>query len=183
MKIYTKTGDDGTTGTLGQGRRPKSDLLIQVLGEVDELNAHLSTCDQSSKADTTLTKVFDIQCRLFDIGSEIASLSLDQRYMVDDIAADYFAFETDIDKMDGELQALTNFIIPGGSPESCSFHLARAVCRRVERSIVDLRLVEPSLRIEVVKYFNRLSDWLFVRARFENHAAGIPDRIWVKKND
>jgi len=181
MKIYTKSGDDGTTGTLGQGRRPKSDLLIHVLGEIDELSAVLSQCVDIKTAN--ITQAVEIQSRLLDLGAEIASLSTDSRYLVREIESDTKSLESEIDQMDGQLPALTNFILPGGSKEAKHLHIARAVCRRAERALVELKVQEPTLRPESVKYLNRLSDWLFVRARYANSLAGIEDQIWVKKND
>lgn len=181
MKIYTKSGDDGTTGTLGQGRCSKSDLLIHVLGEIDELSAVLSQCSDVKTA--SITSIVEIQSRLLDLGAEIASLSADSRYLVREIESDIKSLEAEIDQMDGQLPALTNFILPGGTADARHLHIARAVCRRAERALVELTTQEPTLRPESVKYLNRLSDWLFVRARLVNSLAGIEDQIWVKKND
>ncbi len=187
MKIYTKTGDGGTTGTLGQGRRSKDDLLFHVLGELDELNATLAICrinSQWRREESDLeSPIFQIQCLLFALSSEIASLSNDVRYVVGNIENNIQQLENDIDVLDSALPALNNFIIPGGTVASCNLHLSRAVCRRAERGLVELQSREPSIRLESVKYLNRLSDWLFVQARIENHLAGIGDDIWIKKDD
>ncbi|MFM9873650.1 MAG: cob(I)yrinic acid a,c-diamide adenosyltransferase [Fimbriimonadaceae bacterium] len=180
MKIYTKTGDDGTTGTLGQGRRLKSDLLIHVLGELDELNAAIGMGASPDR----MVDFLMVQSRLLDIGAEVASLSLDKRFIFQNIDDDIDWLEQDIDLTDGNLTILENFILPGGPSQSAKMlHFARAVCRRAERSLVELRSLEPTIRIECVKYLNRLSDWLFVVARHCNELEGYGDTIWVKKND
>lgn len=179
MKIYTKSGDDGTTGTLGQGRRSKSDLLFTILGELDELNAAIGM----GVHEIIEVESGRVQSFLLELGSEIASLSKDERYICQSIDQEVDWLETDIDRMESELPALTNFLLPGGVREAANFHFARTICRRAERSLVVLLESEPSLRTEGVKYLNRLSDWLFVVARSVNDYEGVGDSTWVKKND
>lgn len=179
MNIYTRGGDDGTTGTLGDGRRSKADLLICALGDLDELNAFLGLAN--SRIDGAENALERIQSQLLDIGAEIASLSKDERYIVKQLEGLTLQLEDEIDLMDKELPALTNFILPGGCDAACYLHVARAVCRRAERSLVELSATEITLRQEVVKYINRLSDWIFVQARYQNFLAEKSDTVWKKQ--
>lgn len=179
MKIYTKTGDDGTSGNLLGERRKKDDLLFAVLGDLDELNACVGLVAGAQDLDA---RTLEIQSYIFDLGAEVASLSRDVRFVANDIEGEITQLEKDIDDMVAQLPELTNFILPGGSMASQYAHLARAVCRRLERSMVALLSEESnSLRPEVVQWVNRFSDWLFTLARFENYSRGIEDPIWTKK--
>lgn len=178
MKIYTRTGDDGTTGILGGDRRKKSDLVIQALGDIDELNAAIGLAISSSS--TLQVRLEEIQSRLFDLGAEVASLSEDDRFLVAEVEGEVLKFEAEMDAADEELLPLTNFILPGGTQSSAALHVARAVCRRAERSLVAVR-ENSELRPECVQLLNRLADWLFTMARLENFRAGTPDSVWRKK--
>jgi len=179
MKIYTKTGDDGTSGNLLGERRSKDDLLFAALGELDELNACLGLM---AGAQDISVRTLDIQSYIFDIGAEVASLSRDVRFIANDIEGEITQLEKDIDDMVEQLPELTNFILPGGSTASQYAHLARGVCRRLERTLVSLMRDESnSLRPEVVQWVNRFSDWLFTLARFENYSRGIDDPVWTKR--
>lgn len=179
MDIYTRTGDDGTSGTLGQGRRPKEDLVFHALGDLDELNACLGQCDPL--VGVPASQIRTVQSELLSLGAEIASFSADPRFLFESASDSTGRLEREIDEADSGLPALTAFILPGGSPGAASLHLARAVCRRAERSLVALRQVEPTVRLQGVKYLNRLSDWLFVMARLENKCRGIADAVWEKQ--
>ncbi len=190
MKIYTKTGDDGTTGLIGGGRVRKSDARLEAYGTVDELNALLGVAAVVADAPIAgaLHRVMD---ELFVVGSHLAAPagkraaahlppldgSMSQR------------LEAEIDAAELTLPPLTQFVLPGGCELAARLHVARTVCRRAERRLVKLSLdevdgpvdndagdVEPAL----VAYMNRLSDWLFVQARAANRRAGVADVPWRK---
>jgi cob(I)alamin adenosyltransferase len=171
MKIYTKTGDDGTTGILGGARTSKTSARINAIGDVDELNACLGLCRGQDMA--------WIQSVLFEIGAELASPPggrIESRTVSSTHAE---RLEHQIDAMTGDLPPLKNFILPGGSGAAANLHLARAVCRRAERSVLVLHNEEPQ-RMELLVFLNRLSDWLFVAARTANAREGVPDVAWQK---
>ncbi len=174
MKIYTKTGDDGTTGTLRGDRVLKSDPLMDLLGDIDEFNAALGMIH----ADIPLKA--KVQSALFDLGAELAADPGDDRFLAQGIGALTTAMEKEIDLLTGELAALTNFILPGGTTGAASAHLARTICRRAERKLVALGETRP-IRNELRTFLNRLSDWLFTWARMLNHQAGVADILWTKE--
>jgi cob(I)alamin adenosyltransferase len=182
MKIYTKTGDDGSTGLIGGSRVSKGDLRIDCYGNVDELNACLGFA--AAEGDFTLIeKLRPIQNELFVIGSLLATpegkspanVPLPQ---LDD--ASIARLEQQIDAAEALLPPLHNFILPGGTELSCRLHLARTICRRAERAIVSLAQAQQHVDLKVITYLNRLSDWLFVHARLANHLAGVADIPWTK---
>ena len=165
-KIYTRGGDKGKTSLVGGSRVSKSDDIIEAVGNVDELNALLGLviCDLKEPYISTLR---DIQNDLFDIGADLATPSNNKGPALR-INKNYTIYlEQEIDKINANLPALTSFILPGGSKVSSIIHLARTVNRRSERSIVKLSK-KQKINIEVLKYINRLSDFLFVLARFVN---------------
>ncbi len=177
-KIYTRTGDDGTTGLLGPGRVLKSALRVEAYGEVDELNAVLGRA-RALDADRALDgELAGIQSRLFHVGAELATtdpamLAKLTRIGDEDVAV----LERLIDRLDAELAPLTAFILPGGTPLAAELHVARTVCRRAERRVVALmqgEAVEPRL----ARWLNRLADLLFVMARWSNRRAGVADVEW-----
>jgi cob(I)alamin adenosyltransferase len=178
MKIYTKTGDDGTTGLFGGERVPKDSLRIDAYGTVDELNSviGLARCyaiDQ--KADTVLNA---IQSDLFQLGADLATpLSVSNAKIARIQTGDYERLEQWIDELDPQLPPLNNFILPGGSKPGAMLHLARNVCRRAERLTVRLSRTEP-VNDHVVIYLNRLSDLLFVIARWVNKQQGQDEMKW-----
>lgn len=178
VKIYTRTGDDGTTGLLGRGRVSKSDPRVEAYGSVDELNAALGVARSLDTAPWLTPDLAIIQSRLFSLGAELAATSPEPLARVDRIGdADVEALERMIDRLDAELPPLTNFILPAGSGLAAQLHLARTVCRRAERRVVTLGAaasVEPRL----VRYLNRLADLLFVMARWCNRKAGVPEVEW-----
>jgi cob(I)alamin adenosyltransferase len=177
MKIYTRTGDGGTTGLIGGGRIGKESERIGAIGDVDELNAVLGLA-ASMVGDAELKdRIESIQCRLFDIGAELASGSDSAPRLSDE---DVKELEVSIDGMSDSLAPLKAFILPGGNPSASVLHLARTVCRRAERSTLSLHRSEP-VGETVRAYLNRLSDWLFVAARYVNASAGIPDVEWHAK--
>lgn len=177
MRIYTKTGDDGTTGLVGGQRIAKTDLRIRAIGEVDELNASIGLAAATGPADAVANMLRTIQNRLFDIGAELASptpTSREVRWIDDE---DGRALENFIDSMTELLPPLRHFILPGGGERASRLHLARTICRRTERTVLELSQ-KASLRDVIPIYLNRLSDWLFVAARVANHAEGIDDVRW-----
>jgi cob(I)alamin adenosyltransferase len=174
-KIYTRTGDKGSTG-LGNGARvDKDSARIEAIGSVDELNSALGlllTHELPAAVQQTLTQV---QHRLFDLGSE---LSIPGATM---LAADEVAqLEQALDQLNAELAPLKEFILPGGAPAAALCHLARTICRRAERRVVTLAKQE-SVNPHSVMYLNRLSDLLFVVARSLNKQAGVPEVLWQSR--
>jgi cob(I)alamin adenosyltransferase len=180
MKIYTKTGDDGTTGLIGGDRVRKCDARLECFGTVDELNAHLGLAAVVAPAD--IAKVIsEVQNDLFVLGSHLATAS-ESRHAAALPALDeslITRLEMQIDAADAILPPLKQFILPGGCETAARLHVARTVCRRAERLLVDFSLDRP-VPSTILTYLNRLSDWLFVHARLANHHAGVPDVPWVK---
>lgn len=176
MKIYTKTGDDGTTGLQGGKRVSKSALRIVAYGSVDEINSCLGmalTQDLDSDIKGLLTK---IQNELFVAGSDLSNPNLsDSKNRITVPMID--SLEKAIDKYEEGLAPLTNFILPGGHRDASYLHLARTVTRRAETQVVMLSSQEQ-INPNCQKYLNRLSDLLFVLARAINKRKGVPDVIW-----
>jgi len=182
MKIYTRTGDGGETSLFGGTRVAKDDPRVAAYGDVDELNAligvaRLAAGDDEGTADIG-AELVHLQRDLFAIGALLADPSgtVGQKISKARIAdADVTRLEQVIDTFEAELPPLTNFILAGGGSCGATLHVARAVCRRAERSMVAL---EPAVDPLLLKYINRLSDLLFVLARASNHRAGVPDINW-----
>lgn len=179
MKIYTRTGDKGDTGLLGGTRVPKDHLRIEAYGTVDELNSHLGLLrDMAAPHHGEL--IAGIQHTLFAIGSRLASSSEEEatKFQVPQVGdAEITALEQAMDAMDKELEPMRNFILPGGHPAVSQAHIARTVCRRAERRVVQLAAQE-AIPEAVVRYINRLSDLLFVLARHLGKLHGVPDTPW-----
>jgi cob(I)alamin adenosyltransferase len=183
-KIYTKTGDDGTTG-LGNGeRRWKHDLRVDAYGTVDEANsaigmARVHTVESHPAVDAMLA---GIQNDLFDLGADLAApdngkaLGYEPLRM---IASQVHKIERDIDALNGPIPPLNSFILPGGSPAAAALHLARTIARRAERLMVELS-VKPGEKVSpaAIEYINRVSDFLFVAARAVNDN-GANDVLWI----
>lgn len=182
-RIYTKTGDDGTTGLVRGPRRRKDDLRIEAFGTVDEANSAVGMARLSSggmpKVDNVLAR---IQNDLFDLGSDLATPGPDDpaatRASLRITAAQTEWLEKQIDHYNESLEPLTSFVLPGGTPLAAALHLARTVARRAERLVVSLAAAEPDTNPEAVRYLNRLSDLLFVLARIAN-ANGTRDVLWT----
>jgi cob(I)alamin adenosyltransferase len=179
MKIYTKTGDDGTTGLLGGVRVPKHDARVAAYGDVDEANAVVGTA--AALGDRALARLLNgVQKDLFAIGARLADPTREvvaRRAKAAVTAGHVRRLERAIDARERELPPLRSFVLPGGCPVAAALHQARTVVRRAERSVVALAqaaAVEPG----IVVYLNRLSDLLFVLARSENHRAGIVEERW-----
>ena len=183
MKIYTRTGDDGTTGLIGGSRVSKGDPRIECYGTVDELNAALGLAAVAADAELR-GWLREVQSALFAIGAYLATPAgtpAEQTNLADAVAqADAARLERQIDDAQAALPALSNFILPGGTEVAARLHLARTVCRRAERLVVGFAYADR-VDIGILAYFNRLSDWLFVQARRANHLAGEADVPWVKK--
>lgn len=171
-KIYTRTGDNGTTG-LGDGSRvPKESLRIQALGDVDELNAVIGILLTEPVSDKIRTCLVKVQHDLFNIGGEICMPNYEM------INADHIsALENLLDELNDTLPPLKEFILPGGSRAAAYCHLARTVCRRAERTMHALSAEEPLTKASL-QYINRLSDLLFVLCRILNQEAGVTDVLW-----
>ena len=178
-KIYTRTGDDGTTGLGGGQRVPKDALRIETYGTVDELNAQLGVTLASGLEPTLETDLTRVQNELFHLGSDLCVLEADKAAKpVPRIEEKHVrALETSMDRMTEALGPLANFILPGGSVGAAHLHVARTVCRRAERLAVALAR-EEAIGPWVIAYLNRLSDALFVMARWENRHRGIADVTW-----
>ncbi len=176
MKIYTKTGDKGTTGLFGGQRVSKSAVRLHAYGTLDELNAILG----SVISDTTLpasvkTQLLWLQSLLFQIGADLATPLESSANILRMDTSHATTLEQWIDEMEAELSPLTSFIVPGGSVAGSKLHEARTVCRRAERWIVELMNSEPVTEAVIV-IVNRLSDYLFVAARFTNKALGDAEK-------
>jgi cob(I)alamin adenosyltransferase len=179
MKIYTRTGDDGTTSLFSGGRVPKTHLRVEAYGTVDELNSTLGVARAHNPHPQTDAWLARVQHHLFILGADLATpLDARSKHIVRMDAETVAWLETTIDQMTEALPPLTAFILPGGSPASAYLHLARAVCRRAERLAVALSHQE-AIGPHVLPYLNRLSDFLFVLARWENQQAGIPEEKWT----
>lgn len=185
MKIYTRTGDAGSTGLFGGPRVAKDDVRIEAYGTVDELNAALG-CVRSVGAaggvDEALdTQIEQIQRELFSIGAELATPDPDEHGLRVINTQHIARLESWIDQHEGGLEPLKQFILPGGTHAASILHLARAVCRRAERRVVTLADQEGvEISDAVIVYLNRLSDYLFVLSREVNSQAGIPDVPWKR---
>lgn len=171
-RIYTRTGDDGTTG-LGDGSRtPKDAMRIEAMGAVDELNSAIGVLLANDLDDTSRSTLTDIQHSLFDLGGELSmpgtSVITDNRVMV---------LEERLDTMNNGLAPLKEFILPGGSSAAAACHLARAICRRAERRLHSLSKTD-TVNPASIRFLNRLSDLLFVLARHINKDAAIADVFW-----
>jgi len=179
FRIYTKTGDTGETALFGGKRLPKNHLRIDAYGTVDELNAFLGLVRDHTEGDLSdLLK--GIQDRLFTIGSNLAS-DPDKKMAVPDIKeTDIELLEKQMDKMDEQLPELKHFILPGGHPVVSYCHVARCVCRRAERQVVALAQQEQVPAI-LIRYMNRLSDYLFLLARFLAKENGVEEVKWTPR--
>ena len=182
MKIYTKTGDRGETSLFGGTRVWKDDLRISAYGSIDELNALLGVAATQIENKELIEIIRSIQNDLFTVGADLATpLDKGNKGFVIPRVDNSFATKLEflIDKFDSKLPELKNFILPGGTVGASQLHLARTVCRRAEREIVALSKTEE-INSEIEIYVNRLSDLLFVLARFENFFNGIEDVPWKK---
>jgi cob(I)alamin adenosyltransferase len=177
MKIYTRTGDHGQTSLFGGARVAKNDARIEAYGTIDELSSQLGvarTTPLPSDVDAILNQV---QFDLFEVGAHLASPGTSRFPGVD--AARIEELEHAIDAMERELAPLTTFILPGGSSSAAQLHVGRTVCRRAERLVVALQDQSPAT-VSTIAYLNRLSDYLFIAARFANKRADVEDVPWKR---
>lgn len=178
-KIYTRTGDAGTTALGGGQRVPKDNLRVQVYGTVDEANSHLGAALAAGVCDRLAQVLPGIQNELFDLGSDLCFLEEDKgKWPIPQIEERHVtALEALIDDLTAVVGPLENFILPGGTSAAAHLHVARTVCRRAEREATTLAR-EEGVNPIALRYLNRLSDALFVMARYENHAQGVPEPLW-----
>jgi cob(I)alamin adenosyltransferase len=173
MKIYTRTGDDGTTGLFSGERVSKTHARVEVYGTVDEMNSVLGVARSTGPQPAVASLLENVQRQLFKLGADLATPG--HRARVARIGeADIEWLEAEIDRMTAGLPPLTHFILPGGTPPAAQIHVARTICRRCERDLVRLQLESPDTLI----YLNRLSDFLFTLARFENWLGGVSELEW-----
>jgi cob(I)alamin adenosyltransferase len=178
-RVYTRTGDDGTTGLGGGQRVPKDSIRIETYGTVDELSSEIGAAIAQGLHPRLAEALARVQNELFNVGSDLCILEEDKERMPVPVVEDRHveALERMMDELSQELSPLENFILPGGSPGAAQLHVARTVCRRAERLAVSLAR-EEAIGPLVIRYLNRLSDTLFVMARYENLTRGIPDVLW-----
>lgn len=171
-RIYTRTGDDGTTGMADGTRVPKDDARIVAGGDIDELNSVIGLA-RAEKPSSTIDNILQrLQHELFDLGTELSlpgRISITERHVSD--------LENDLDNLNSSLAPLKEFVLPGGTRLASLLHMARAVCRRAERSVCTLYHIQPASPY-IGQYLNRLSDLLFVLARACNNKANHPETYW-----
>jgi len=178
VKIYTKSGDSGQTSLFRGGRVSKDDVRVDAYGQVDELNAVLGFALAQGLPSPLASRVERVQVELFDLGADLATPTQEDEAKVRRFpGAPIERLEAEIDQWSAALPPLRHFILPGGARGGAALQLARAVCRRAERSVVRLSRNE-SLNPFVLRYLNRLSDWLFVAARVANQVVGQAETRW-----
>ena len=180
IKIYTKTGDSGTTSLIGGTKVPKSHLRIETYGTTDELNSYIGLCRDLLSDEKSRAILLEVQDRLFTIGSSLAcDNETNPGMMLPDLKeSDIELLEKEIDAMTATLPEMKNFILPGGHPTVSQLHIARCVCRRAERACV--RLTYEGLHVDplIIKYLNRLSDYLFVLSRYASQLLQVAEIPW-----
>jgi cob(I)alamin adenosyltransferase len=181
MKIYTKTGDKGTTALFGGKRVSKADLRIDAYGTVDELNSFIGLLRDQEVNQKRKKSIIEIQNTLFVVGSNLATEPGNTKVKVPSLTeSDIEELERAIDKMEEELPPLKSFVLPGGHQAVSFCHVARTVCRRAERLVIALNNQEP-IDPAIIKYLNRLSDFLFVLSRKMSHEVGAEEIPWKPK--
>jgi cob(I)alamin adenosyltransferase len=178
-RIYTKTGDEGMTGLGGGQRVPKDSRRVEAYGTVDELNSQLGLALSTGLCERLMAELVQIQNELFDLGADLATPAVTQaRHPVPTVQARHVErLEALIDELNAVVGPLANFVLPGGSRGAAQLHVARTVCRRAERKATGLARVEQ-IGPAVLPYLNRLSDLLFVMARFENRQREVAEPLW-----
>jgi cob(I)alamin adenosyltransferase len=180
MKIYTKTGDKGTTSLIGGTKVSKAHLRIEAYGTVDELNSYIGLC-KDLLTDKNSNKVLqEVQDRLFTIGAALAcDPEKETKMKIPDLEEeDITLLEKEIDKMNETLPPMKSFILPGGHITVSHIHISRCICRRAERCCVRLEAEQNEVEPIIIKYLNRLSDYLFVLARYAGHLLNIAELPW-----
>lgn len=178
-RIYTKTGDTGMTGLGGGQRVPKDAPRVQAYGTVDELNSEIGVALSLGLCERLNAELPRIQNELFDLGADLATPATSQaRHPVPTVETRHIErLEALIDELNEAVGPLANFLLPGGSPGAAALHVARTICRRAERQVTTLARDE-SIGPTVLPYLNRLSDALFVMARYENRERGVREPLW-----
>lgn len=180
MKIYTRTGDKGTTSLIGGTKVPKSHLRIEAYGTVDELNSWVGLCADLLADEKSRVVLKEVQDRLFTVGSSLACDPVKEPKMkIPDLQdSDIVLLESEMDRMNETIPAMKSFILPGGHPTVSQLHITRCVCRRAERCCVKLQLEAEEVEAIVIRYLNRLSDYLFVLARYTAFALNATEIPW-----
>ena len=183
QKIYTKTGDKGKTSLIGGTKISKSDLRIEAYGTIDELNSWIGFVSDAINDFSANHILKEIQDRLFTIGSSLAcDPEKKPKLIIPDLhEADINLLEKEIDTMNEILPEMKHFILPGGHSSASITHIARCVCRRAERYCVSLSSHKGNVEPLIIKYLNRLSDYLFVLARYVGHLHNVPEIIWTPR--
>lgn len=181
FKVYTKTGDDGTTGLVGGTRVKKYDARLEAYGTVDELNASIGVLRSFEMSDDVVTLLIQIQNKLFNIGSRLASDEKGEEFTASlKISEEHIkTLEFAIDSFEENLPELSNFVLPGGELSVAQCHVARTICRRAERRILEFA-ENSKVQAETIKYINRLSDFLFVLARKLTFDNKVEEVHWSK---
>lgn len=181
MKIYTKTGDQGTTALFGGKRVSKADLRIETYGTVDELNSYIGLVRDQPVNQNRKSILVEIQDRLFTIGSILATEPGNTKVKVPSLSLeDVTLLEKEIDAMDAQLPPMKSFVLPGGHQSVSFCHVARTVCRRAERLVIALATTEKTDQL-VIQYLNRLSDYLFMLSRKMSAELGAEETAWKPK--
>lgn len=180
FKIYTKTGDKGTTSLIGGTKVSKAHLRIEAYGTVDELNSYIGLCRDLLTDETSRATLLETQDRLFTIGSSLAcDPEKEPKLRIPDLKeTDITLLENEIDRMNEVIPPMKSFILPGGHPAVSHLHVARCICRRAERCCVRLQAESEEVEAIVLKYINRLSDYLFVLARFAGYQLQVAEIPW-----
>ena len=179
-KIYTKTGDSGSTSLIGGTKVPKNDIRIDAYGTVDELNSWIGLINDQLNSPEFKNELKDIQDRLFTIGSSLACDSdKESKMKLPDLhETDIKLLEIKIDEMTAQLPPMKSFIVPGGHITVSSIHITRTVCRRAERLIVGIKQHDLFVDEKIIQYLNRLSDYLFTLARYAAEKLGVEEIPW-----
>ncbi|MEO8414444.1 MAG: cob(I)yrinic acid a,c-diamide adenosyltransferase [Ginsengibacter sp.] len=183
QKIYTKTGDKGRTSLIGGTKVFKNDLRIETYGTIDELNSWIGFVSDAVNDFSANHILKEIQDRLFTIGSSLAcDPEKESKLLIPDLHEDDVRLlEKEMDTMNETLPVMKHFILPGGHSSTSITHIARSVCRRAERYCVNLSLHNGDVEPLIIKYLNRLSDYLFVLARYVSHLHNVPEIVWIPR--
>ena len=179
-KIYTKTGDKGSTSLIGGTKVPKSHLRIEAYGTVDELNSSIGLCRDLLDDEACRKLLLEVQDRLFTIGSSLACDPIKEPKMrIPDLKdGDVLLLENEIDRLNETLAPMKSFLLPGGHPTISQIHITRCVCRRAERCCVRLELESLEVEPIIIQYLNRLSDYLFILSRYAGKILDVPEIPW-----
>ncbi len=177
MKIYTRTGDDGSTSLYSGKRVSKDDIRVESYGTVDELNAYIGLIIEHFPTEDHHEIFNKIQNYLFTIGGILANDKQDDFSAISD--KDIKLFEEEMDRLSADLSPLKHFVLPGGNQAIAHTHVARTICRRAERRVVSLDTINEIDYTVVIKYLNRLSDYLFILTRHLSHSMNVEERKWI----